>query len=105
MSKTVYCITTLEKWNHSKVRGEHVEKSLETEGFIHCSYRHQLLQVANKYFKGVENLLILGIDPSLLNSRVVDEDLSGLNEVYPHIYGPINTEAVVDVFEFQSDGS
>ena len=103
MNKLVCCITTADKWNHSKNEGMHLDKSLDSEGFIHCSYLHQLVRVANKHFKGIENVLILCIEPSHLNSDVVEEDLSNLNELYPHIYGPINTEAVVDVINFQSD--
>ena len=103
MNTPMYCITTLDKWNASKEKGEYLDKSLETEGFIHCSYPHQLLAVANKHFKGMENLIILCINPGQLKSRTIDEDLSGLNEVYPHIYGPINIDAVVDVVDFQCD--
>jgi len=83
----IYCITTAEKWSQSKQKGVHTELSLEAEGFIHCSYPHQLLRVANKYFKDVEGPLILCIDRSQLESEVVDEDLSDLGELYPHIYG------------------
>lgn len=103
MKKLIYCITTVEKWEQSNVEGKYADKSLETEGFIHCSYPHQLLQVANKHFKGIDNLLILRIDCSQLKCNVVDEDLSGLNEVYPHIYGSINIDAVVDTLKFQFD--
>ena len=99
MSESVYCITTVKKWNHSKTEGEHVEDSLEAESFIHCSYAHQLLGVADRFFKGVDGLIILCIDPSLLKCSIVVEDLSGLGEVYPHIYGPINTDAVVAVYD------
>ncbi|WP_022953018.1 DUF952 domain-containing protein [Leucothrix mucor] len=98
----IYCITTAEKWSQSKQKGIHTEPSLEAEGFIHCSYPHQLLRVANKYFKDVEGPLILCIDRSQLESEVVDEDLSDLGELYPHIYGAINADAVVEVLTFQT---
>ena len=103
MNKTVCCITTVDQWNHSKNEGVHLDKSLDSEGFIHCSYPNQLVKVANKHFKGIENVLILCIDSSQLSSKVIEEDLSNLNELYPHIYGPINIEAVISVIHFQSD--
>jgi len=102
MNKLVYCITTKTKWALAQKQGEYVDESLETQGFIHCTYPHQLLGVANKHFKGVENLLILCIDPIQLTSHFVDENPSNLQDLYPHIYGVINLDAVVDVYHFQT---
>ena len=103
MNKTVCCLTTVDKWNHSKNEGVYLDKSLDSEGFIHCSYPNQLVKVANKHFKGIENVLILCIDSRKLDCEVVEEDLSNLNELYPHIYGSINIEAVTSIINFQSD--
>ncbi len=107
MNKIVYCITTIEKWEHAKSKGIYLDESLNNEGFIHCSFSHQLVRVANKHFNGINNLLILCINCKHLKSNIIDEDLYNLNELYPHIYGPINVEAVIKTVAFSCnrDGS
>jgi uncharacterized protein (DUF952 family) len=70
-------------------------KSLETEGFIHCSFRHQLDGVIDRYYKGANEVIILQIETDALMSRTVNEPSTG-NEIYPHVYGPINRDAIVE---------
>ena len=72
--------------------------SLETEGFIHCSFAEQLDAVIARYYSGVESVVVLEIDTERLMSRVLNEISTG-NEIYPHIYGPINRDAIVQTFE------
>lgn len=71
-------------------------KSLETEGFIHCSFAEQLDGVIERYYKGVSDLVILEIESDRLMSRLVKEPSTN-DEIYPHIYGPINRDAIVKV--------
>jgi uncharacterized protein (DUF952 family) len=71
-------------------------KSLETDGFIHCSFADQLDGVIKRYYKGVKKLVILEIETDKLMSRVLSEVSTG-NEIYPHIYGPVNRDAIVGV--------
>jgi uncharacterized protein (DUF952 family) len=73
-------------------------KSLETEGFIHCSFADQLEGVIKRYYKGEDRIVILEIDPERLMSRMIKEPSTN-NEIYPHIYGPINRDAIVSVEE------
>jgi uncharacterized protein (DUF952 family) len=72
--------------------------SLETEGFIHCSYAEQLDRVIERYYKNEKRLIILSLDTDKLMSRVVHEPSTG-DEIYPHIYGPVNRDAIVAVEE------
>nr|HMT07616.1 DUF952 domain-containing protein [Pyrinomonadaceae bacterium] len=71
-------------------------KSLETEGFIHCSFEDQLDAVIERYYKGVRELVVLEIDTDKLMSRMIKEPSTN-DEIYPHIYGPINRDAIVRV--------
>ena len=68
--------------------------SLETEGFIHCSFAHQLDAVIKRYYSDAENIVVLEVETDRLMSRVLAEPSTG-NEIYPHIYGPINRDAIV----------
>src|SRR5436309_544549 len=68
--------------------------SLSVEGFIHCSYDGQLEGVLQRYYSGVSRVVVLEIDPERLTSRLVAEPSTG-GEIYPHIYGRINRDAIL----------
>lgn len=66
-------------------------------GFIHCSFEHQVETVANyTYPDWDDDLLLLQVDPAVIRSEVRVENLDG-TEAFPHIYGPLPTEAVTAV--------
>lgn len=83
-------------WARAQVDGYYRTGSLGEQGFIHCSYPHQMIKVANIVYRGQRSLVLLHIDPDRLDSRVVEEDGGG-GELYPHVYGPIKVDAVVRV--------
>lgn len=94
----IYHIVLPETWEKFKDENEYEAESLQTEGFIHCSYRNQLDEVLERYYKEAEKVLILHINSHYLNSKIVSEPSTG-GEFYPHIYGAINRTAIVDVEE------
>jgi uncharacterized protein (DUF952 family) len=107
----IYHITSRAAWQDAQKRGDYRAESLEMEGFIHCSTKSQVLPVAEKYYTGQQGLVLLMIDPSLLSSDLKWEPPAegapppGVPEgdLFPHIYGPINLEAVVKVFDLEAD--
>lgn len=70
--------------------------TLESEGFIHCSFAEQLDAVIGRYYSGADEVVVLEIETEMLMSRVLNEASTG-NEIYPHIYGPINRDAIMEV--------
>jgi uncharacterized protein (DUF952 family) len=95
-------------WSAAQGQGAFTADSLAGEGFIHCSKRGQILRVANLLYRGQPGLVLLVIDPRRLTSELRWEpgvDLAA--ELFPHVYGPINLEAVVNVLDFEPgpDGS
>ncbi|MGD2100740.1 MAG: DUF952 domain-containing protein [Acidimicrobiia bacterium] len=74
--------------------------SLESEGFIHCSTRDQLADVARRHFGDHTDLVVLTIDPEALDVKVVFEDLYDLGEEYPHVYGAVNIGAVMSALPY-----
>lgn len=90
----IYHIVLPEVWESVRDGSSYSAASLKTEGFIHCSYDHQLDGVIGRYYADAPELVILTIDPARLTSRLVSEP-STCGEEYPHIYGPINLDAVV----------
>ena len=91
----IYHIVLPKTWEAVKHNSTYSAESLETEGFIHCSYDHQLDGVIERYYSDAPGLIVLKLDIGKLTSKLVSEPSTG-GEVYPHIYGPINLDAVVD---------
>jgi len=95
----IYHVTTKQEWDKAKQKGFYAAPSLETEGFIHCSEAQQVDGVLKRYYQGKNALLKLVIDPQKLNPELKYELAPSVNENFPHVYGPINLDAVVSVQE------
>jgi uncharacterized protein (DUF952 family) len=97
---TIYHISTRDAWERASAGGAYRTESLPAEGFIHCSTRDQLIKVANLRFRGQQGLVLLAINAEKVTPRIVYENLEGGEELYPHIYGEIDLEAVEQVASF-----
>jgi uncharacterized protein (DUF952 family) len=93
----IYHVTTAAEWNAAKEAGAYESPSLKAEGFIHCSQEHQVDAVLERYFAGKTDLVKLVIDTDKLTSRFVFEWSPSTEDTFPHVYGTINIDAVVDV--------
>ena len=87
-------------WSAAREAGEYRVstrgRSLDDEGFIHCSYPSQLEGVANRYYTDVIELVILHLEPELFEAEVrVEPAGDGSDELFPHVYGAIPVAAVV----------
>ena len=90
----IYHLTTRAEWEASGPSKRLSAPSLAEEGFIHCSgSEEQLLAVAQRLYSGRDDMLALGLDTDKLTNTVKREP-SRSGEIYPHIYGVINTDAV-----------
>jgi uncharacterized protein (DUF952 family) len=94
----IYHIVLPDAWTQVEDKEFYRAESLETEGFIHCSFAEQLEKVLQRYYAGKEKVLILMIETEKLKSKLVAEPSTG-GEIYPHIYGEINRDAIVGVDE------
>ncbi|PEY40386.1 hypothetical protein CN354_08475 [Bacillus cereus] len=90
------------EWEVAKAKGNIMEASPMQEGFIHCSFLEQSLQVAEKHFSTEMELVLLVINPSLVEAEIKYE-LASNGQNYPHIYGTVNANAVVKVVELQKE--
>jgi uncharacterized protein (DUF952 family) len=108
-AERIYHLTTRPAWNARLTN--YANASLETEGFIHCSTLHQLMRVANEYYRNVNEVLVLVIETAKLISEVRWEPprhpdgspAEAVHLLYPHIYGEINTNAVSEVISMTRD--
>ncbi len=74
--------------------------TLAEVGFIHSSTAAQVAAVANAYYRGAADLLLLVIDTDRVGAEIRWEDVPGSDAPYPHIYGPLNTDAVIEARPF-----
>lgn len=74
-------------------------RTLQEEGFIHCSTADQLPAVAAALYGDADpdTLLVLVIDSRRLSAPVRYEAAEPGGERYPHVYGPLPVDAVVRV--------
>ncbi len=96
----IYHIVLPAVWENFKDKDFYEAESLHAEGFIHCSFAEQIEAVLQRYYKDLEKVLILTIDTEKLNSKLVVEPSTN-NEIYPHIYGEINRDAIIAIKEKQ----
>ncbi|WP_020123526.1 DUF952 domain-containing protein [Streptomyces canus] len=94
-------LTERSLWEEARARGTYEistrGRTLQEEGFIHCSTREQLPGTAARFFAGVPDLVVLVIDPARLDVPLKYEAPAPGAEEFPHVYGPIPVDAVVDV--------
>jgi len=100
VTKLILHIATRSDWNSSEARGSYRCLSLRNEGFIHCSTSEQLLVPANERFRGQQDLVLLCIEVERLSSELRYEDCYDSGMIFPHVYGPIERDAVVEVLDF-----
>jgi uncharacterized protein (DUF952 family) len=103
-------ITSQSEWQEAQVRGAYTAPSLQTEGFIHCSTDQQVTHVANAFYRGRGDLVLLVIDESKLTSELKWEAPAGppasgisVTDLFPHVFGPIALTAVASVLDFKPD--
>ena len=100
----LYHITSEREARAAVQAGKYTPATFNREGFIHCSYAPQVLATVNRIFRGRSDLVLLEIDPALLGCKVVDENLDGGTELFPHVYGRLQMSAVVRIHAFPIDG-
>jgi uncharacterized protein (DUF952 family) len=94
---TIYHLTTAPEWQQAKLKGHYESSSLAEEGFIHCSEERQIPGVLERYFSGKKDLVKLVIETTLLTSPLYYDWSPSIEDTFPHVYGPINLDAVVAV--------
>lgn len=93
---TILHLTTRTAWEQAIKVGEYRGDTLATEGFIHSSTAKQITRTANKFYAGKSDLVVLLIDEDRVKPEVRYEDLNA-GDMFPHIYGPLNVDAVIGV--------
>jgi uncharacterized protein (DUF952 family) len=101
-------LTTPTAWQAAQAAGIYRGDTLDTQGFIHCSTIYQIEGVATSFFRGQTGLILLCIETEKVQPKVVFEhpinpdtgEVEPGSQQFPHIYGPLNLDAVVQVVDF-----
>jgi uncharacterized protein (DUF952 family) len=107
----IYHMAAAADWAQAQRDGQYTMsmpgRTLAQEGFIHASAAAQVAMVANAFYRGASDLVLLVIDPGRVTPEIRYEPVPGQDLPYPHIYGPLNVDAVVATrpFELGPDGT
>lgn len=94
----IYHVTTRAEWEQAQALGRYEAASLALEGFIHASADERQVQgVLQRYFAGQKDLVKLTIATHRLTQELKWEWAPSVNEEFPHIYGPLNLDAVEQI--------
>ena len=106
---TILHITSMPEWQTALDVGAYRAPSLEKDGFIHCSTREQVLPVANNFYRGQTDLVLLVIDTNKLTAPLkfegpinpqTGQPETDVHDLFPHVYGAINLDAVTKIVPF-----
>lgn len=90
----IYHILPKTDWESLKAHKLYAPSSLHSEGFIHCSQKEQLAPTIQRFFHGHEDLCVLSINPLKVKAEIKFEPANDAPGLFPHIYGPLNIDAV-----------
>jgi len=99
----IYHILNRQAWEAAQVQGQYKPQAFEADGFIHCSDLNQLLGVANRFYANEKDLLVLCIAQDKTDLELRYENLEGGEELFPHLYGVLKLDAVVEILAFGTD--
>jgi uncharacterized protein (DUF952 family) len=109
----IFHIASAAEWRAARASGSYTTstrgRSLDDVGFIHASRREQVAGVFGRYYRDAgEPLVLLGIETDRLTSPWREDpvrDELGVEQTFPHVYGPLNPSAVVSVEPLDAHGA
>jgi uncharacterized protein (DUF952 family) len=106
--KVIIAITNKSIWEQAQKDGAYTQSTLDSTlaqvGFIHCSFPDQTLDIVRRHFADRDDVVLLCIDEDKVKSPIKHEGaLSGRAGTFPHIYGPLNVDAVYAVVPLQKN--
>jgi uncharacterized protein (DUF952 family) len=102
-NKMIYHIINRTTWQQAQAAGVYQPPSLASEGFIHFSKLEQVEATVARFYANERDLLLLEVAESKLTARLIYERATDVAELFPHLYGALNLEAVVRVFAFSAE--
>jgi uncharacterized protein (DUF952 family) len=101
----MFHIVTRSAWAAAVEAGEYRPPSLESDGFVHFSFAGQVAATANRFYREVEELIVVEFEPARLGADVVVEDTYATGTEFPHVYDAIPTAAAVAIHPLHRDAN
>jgi uncharacterized protein (DUF952 family) len=98
----IYHVLKSEEWEQVRKQEIYTPETFAQDGFIHLCTADQLEGVVSRYFTGQGELVALCIAIEALHVPLRYENLAGGDELFPHLYGPLNLDAIRDVIYLRS---
>lgn len=102
MAYNVYALSPSD-WKTFERTGTYRPPSLDEEGFVHCSKPEQIVLVADTVHADSDEMVLLLLDEPRFESPVRYETNGDRNSAFPHVYGPLTLDTVVETFDFEQD--
>ena len=101
--QTIVITSTLELWKEAGKSGQYTHSTIDTKlaeaGFIHATSPYQTIAMLNRYYPEREDIILLLADVAKIIPGVKFEASSSGRTPgqFPHIYGPLNINAVYKI--------
>jgi uncharacterized protein (DUF952 family) len=93
----IYHVVKKSSWDAALQQGFYEADSLVSEGFIHLSTKEQVAAVLQRYYQNQNDLVLLHVEESKLTAELKYELAPSVNEMFPHLFGRLNMEAIEEV--------
>jgi uncharacterized protein (DUF952 family) len=94
MAEFIYKICPEALWRTAEEAGRFEGAPVDlADGFIHFSRGNQVRETAARHFAGQDRLLLVTVDPEMLDGKLRWEQSRG-GELFPHLYSPLPLSAV-----------
>jgi len=90
----IYHITNTQGFKSLMLTGSYLPELFSKDGFVHCSFKDQVVQTANHFFATQTNLILYEINEFSLRNLIKIENLEGGKELFPHVYSSIPMESI-----------
>ena len=91
----IYHIAQRDEWAEAKKLGRYWPSSPMNSPFIHFSFEHQVLRVANFLFSGRRDVVLLEVQRTLVEKDLKLEAPQGEEDKYPHLYRALDPKEVI----------
>lgn len=103
---TLFHLAVHDEWHAAAAGTTYVPAAFASEGFVHCSFAHQLRGVYGRYYAGRTDLVVLVFDRAALEAAVGavalrEEASPSTGELFPHVYAPLPRDAVHAVLDLE----
>ena len=98
----IYHILRSDEWERVREQESYTPETFTQDGFIHLCEAGQMEGVIRRYFTGQDGLVALCVAVESLRAPLRYENVLGGDELFPHLYGPLNLDAVIDVLALHS---